>query len=269
MKRLVQLPVLVDNYVYVVASDRDVIVVDPAEADPVLAWLNHAGRTLTAVLNTHHHGDHTGGNEELRARTGCAVIGPERDRARIPAMTRGVEVGAVVDVGDFSFRVLDVKAHTRGHVAYVDDRGVDVVVKHGHGGASVEDVGGPVAFVGDSLFGAGCGRLFEGDGDDLFAALSALDALDDDVLVACAHEYTASNLAFAVAVAGHKDAVRQRAADLDRVKGASRSSVPSRLGLERRTNPFLLALRHDDVGVGVTARDRALSLRVQKDSFRA
>lgn len=269
MKKLIQLPVLVDNYVYVVAGDRDVVVVDPAEADPVLSWLEREGRTLTAVLNTHHHGDHVGGNVALREQTGCAVIGPERDRARIPAMTRGVDVGpgARVVVGEFDFRVLDVKAHTRGHVAYALDAGVDVVVKHGHGGVPVEEDGGKVVFVGDALFGAGCGRLFEGDGDDLYAALLVIDAEDEDALIACAHEYTAANLAFAAAVFPDVDAIAERVRDLAKTKAASNSSVPSRLSLEQKTNPFLLALRQPFSGGD--PRERALSLRRQKDSFRA
>lgn len=266
MKRLVQLPVLSDNYIYVVVDvdSATALVVDPATADDVLAFLAREGLTLTAVLNTHHHADHTGGNVVLRERTGCAVIGPERDRARIPAITRGCEPSECVSVGAFApLRVLDVNAHTSGHVAYADDDGVDVVVRHGHGGVPVVGAGGKVVFVGDALFGAGCGRLFEGDGDDLFRALSVIDAEDPAALIACAHEYTKSNLLFARHAFPDVDAIANRLAGFETTMGAARSSVPSTLGLEQATNPFLLALRQPDPAA------KAFALRREKDTFRA
>ncbi len=276
MKKLVQLPVWSDNYVYVLENDDvtggAVVVVDPCEAAPVLAWLEHAGRALDAVLCTHHHPDHVGGNLELHERTGCTVVGPERDRDRIPGLTRGVDVGAVFDVGGLGFRVLDVAAHTRGHIAFAFDERIDVVVRHGHAGlASVVAhlAQRPALFVGDSLFGAGCGRLFEGSAEDLHRSLSTLAAEDDDALVCCAHEYTAANLAFAVSVAPHIAAVVARRDGLQQEMGKARSSVPSILGVEKQTNPFLLAL-HQQIGPqtgDVVAR--IFDLRRQKDSFRA
>ncbi|MDP2344589.1 MAG: hydroxyacylglutathione hydrolase [Deltaproteobacteria bacterium] len=268
MIKLVQLPVWSDNYVYVLSDDvaGTTIVVDPPEAEPVLAWLERAGLALTAVLNTHHHPDHVGGNLELRERTGCEIVGPARDRDRIPGISREVDVGAVVVVGSFSFRILDVAAHTRGHIAFAFDGVVDVVVRHGHGGTATEvaRLGGRKAlFVGDSLFGAGCGRLFEGDADDLHRALSTLSAEDDDALVCCAHEYTAGNLTFAVSAFPDVDAVVARRDGLSIEMGEACSSIPSLLSEEKATNPFLLALR------GPNAVNRVFELRKQKDSFQA
>lgn len=267
MIRLEQIPVLDDNYVYVVFDDAgdEVVVIDPATDAEVLSWLERAGKRLAAILNTHHHGDHTGGNRVLHEKTGCAVIGPERDRDRIDAITRGVVVGEVFAVAGLTFRVLDVKAHTRGHIAYALDAHVGVVVRHGHKGVAVEVAAlkdRPALFVGDALFGAGCGRLFEGDGDDLFAALSVLDAEDDRALVCCAHEYTASNLRFALHAFPDVAAIGARARDLGAEMAVSASSIPTTLGVEKATNPFLLALRHPEPAA------KALDLRQQKDSFR-
>ena len=261
-----QIPVLDDNYIYGIDVEGEgSFVVDPAEADAVLSWLQAGHRTLLAVLNTHHHGDHVGGNEALRAATGCRIIGPDHDRARIPAITEGAVVGGTVDVAGLSLRVLDVRAHTRGHVAYALDVAVDHVVRHGKGGvaeARAELAGRPVLFVGDSLFAAGCGRLFEGDAHDLHAVMTTYAAESPRALVACAHEYTASNLRFAVQAMPEVPAIAARLANLEAERGASRSSVPSTLAEELATNPWLLALRHDE------AEKRLFELRRAKDTFR-
>lgn len=261
-----QIPVLDDNYVYGVDVEGEgSFVVDPAESDAVLSWLKAGNRMLLAVLNTHHHSDHVGGNEALRAATGCRIIGPDHDRARIPAITEGVVVGGVVDVAGLKLRVLDVRAHTRGHVAYALDDVVDRVVRHGKGGvaeARAELAGRPVLFVGDSLFAAGCGRLFEGDAHDLHAVMTAYAAENPRALVACAHEYTASNLRFAAQAMPEVPAIAARLANLEAERGASRSSVPSTLAEELATNPWLLALRHEE------AEKRLFELRRAKDTFR-
>ena len=270
-----QIPVLDDNYIYVVAVDdehapadekRSCFVVDPAEAGPVLEWLKRTDRRLLAILNTHHHSDHTGGNEALREATGCRVIGPAHDHARIPALTEGAVIGGCVEVAGLQLRVLDVHGHTRGHVAYALDAAVDVVVRHGHNGRAEERpelAGRPILFVGDSLFAAGCGRLFEGGAADLFAAMTTLSGEDPRALVACAHEYTASNLRFAVHALPDVPAIAARLANLDVERGASGSSVPSTLAEELATNPWLLALRHEH------PEERGFELRRAKDTFRS
>jgi len=267
------LPVLDDNVIYVVDSghaDGGVFVVDPADAGPVLEWLQQPGptgapRRLEAVLCTHHHPDHTGGNRALREATGCRIIGPAHDLERIDAATEGAVVGATVTVCGLTLRVLDVRAHTRGHIAWALDDTVDVVIRHGHHGVRAVEpslAGRPALFVGDSLFGAGCGRLFEGTGPELHRALSTLAAENPASLVCCTHEYTASNLVFAVAVRPDVPAIAARLARFDDDCGPSRQSIPGILAVELATNPFLLALTEPDP---VT---RVFDLRRQKDTFR-
>ena len=279
MITLEQIPALVDNTIWAVGVDRAVeaasddadvdrraLIVDPGEAAPVLAWLARTGRRLDAVVCTHHHADHIGGVLEVQRVTGCRVIGAAHDSARLPALSDPVVPGDTVTAAGVSLRVLDTAAHTRGHVAYALDALVDVVIRHGHQGEARTMPSlshRPALFVGDSLFGAGCGRLFEGTGAQLVAALSTLAAQDPRALVCCAHEYTAANLRFAVVAFPDVAAVAERAAALPAEMAGTASSLPSTLALELATNPFLLGLASTDPVA------RVLDLRRRKDSFLA
>jgi len=265
-----QLPALDDNSIWAIGIDdatghrRRACVVDPGEPGPVVDWLARTGRALDAILCTHHHGDHVGGVAALRQATGCRVVGAARDKERLPALTDPVVAGDVVVVAGLTLRVLDVAAHTRGHVAFALDAPVDVVIRHGHGGsarAMPALAGRPALFVGDSLFGAGCGRLFEGTGAQLHAALSTLAAQHPQALVCCAHEYTAANLRFAVAVYPERPAIHERLAQLPGEMAGTASSLPSTLALELSTNPFLLALSGPEPVATV------IDLRRRKDTF--
>lgn len=264
-----QLPALDDNSIWAVGIDddnaaRSAVVVDPGEPGPVLAWLARTGRRLEVILCTHHHGDHVGGVVALREATGCRVIGAGRDRGRLPPLDEAVAPGDRVVIAGVTLRVLDVAAHTRGHVAFALDAPADAVVRHGHGGEprAIADLAGrPALFVGDSLFGAGCGRLFEGTGAQLHAALSTLAAEDPRALVCCAHEYTAGNLRFAVVARPDVPAIRDRLVALPAQMAVTASSLPSTLAVELATNPFLLALSEPGPVAAVT------DLRRQKDTF--
>ncbi len=217
-----QFSCLSDNYGYLVhdAATGATASIDTPEADAINAALEARGWRLTHILNTHHHFDHAGGNEALKARWGCTIIGAANDAQRIPGIDQQVADGDVVRVGELQARVLEVPGHTSGHIAYYfADQGA--------------------AFVGDTLFALGCGRLFEGSPQQMWTSLQALMRLPDETLVYCAHEYTQSNAAFALSVEPHNDALVARAAHIDALRAQGRPTVPSTLALEKATNPFL------------------------------
>lgn len=215
-------PCLEDNYAYVlrVPGSTSAVVVDASEAAPVRAALQRLGLQLSAILSTHHHHDHVGGNEELvREFPGTRVFGYQSDRGRLPALTDALEDEARFDVGGFSFRALHIPGHTLGAVAYVCDDAV---------------------FTGDTLFVAGCGRLFEGTAGQMYSSLNEkLSALPDATRVFCGHEYTASNLKFAAHLEPGNEAVRAKAARVAELSARGEPTVPSTLAEERATNPFM------------------------------
>ncbi len=249
-----QLPVLSDNYVYLLhePSSGCTAAVDPAVAEPVLEALRRRGWSLSHILNTHHHHDHTGGNLALKQATGCTVVGARGDAARIPGIDRMVGDGDSVALGAATARVFEVPGHTSGHIAYwfADSTAL---------------------FCGDTLFGLGCGRLFEGSPEQMWASLSTLRGLPDDTLVYCAHEYTQSNARFARTIEPDNPALLARIRDIDAARSRGLPTVPSRLDLERDTNPFLRADR-DSVGraVGLEGAEPArvfAEIRRRKDGF--
>lgn len=220
--RVVAVPVLQDNYSYLVIDEesRVAAVVDCAEADPVLDAARENGVTVNAVLSTHHHFDHVGGNEEIARRVPVRVWGNADDAARIPALTDGVRAGDEVRVGRLSARVLFIPAHTSGHIAY----------HFGREGA---------VFTGDTLFAAGCGRLFEGDPAQMMDSLGRLSALPDDTRVYCGHEYTVRNLEFAATLEPGNRAIADKLAWARARRADGQPTVPTTLASERATNPFL------------------------------
>lgn len=211
-------PCLRDNYAYLVgdAAAGLYAVVDPSEARPVVAAL--AGRRLTHILNTHHHWDHTGGNEELKRAFGAEVVGPEMDRARIPAIDVGVSQAGGWRFGEMEVGILEVPGHTKGAIAFVMN---DIV------------------FTGDTLFAMGCGRLFEGTPAMMLHSLAKLAALPDGTKVYCGHEYTLTNGRFALTLEPGNAALRERLGEAEALRAKGLPTVPSSLGLEKRTNPFL------------------------------
>lgn len=213
-------PAFSDNYLWMItAGDGAAAVVDPGDAAPVLEWLSAENKSLAHILVTHHHADHIGGVERLKNEFPDAVIFASDD-PRIPLADIRVGEGARVELGDIGaeFEVLEVPGHTSHHIAY-----------HGHG----------LLFCGDTLFAGGCGRVFCGSMKDLHASLQRLAGLPDDTLVYCAHEYTLSNLDFALQVEPGNQALQRRKMEAIKLREQGQPTVPSTISLERLTNPFL------------------------------
>ncbi|MCC7259704.1 MAG: hydroxyacylglutathione hydrolase [Alphaproteobacteria bacterium] len=222
MLEIVQIPVLFDNYIYLAhdAGSGATAAIDPALAEPVLDALHARGWQLTHILNTHHHIDHIGGNIELKQATGCIIVGYGEDAARISGIDVQLKDGDVFMLGSARADVLFVPGHTRGHITYwfADEH---------------------VLFCGDTLFSMGCGRLFEGTPEQMYASLSRIAALPEDTLVYCTHEYTESNGRFALTLEPGNGDLQTRMAEVRGLRAEGRPTVPSTLGVEKRTNPFL------------------------------
>src|SRR5688500_5358408 len=239
---IVRIPVLTDNYVWLVheGTSGETTAVDPSVAEPVLAAAEARGWTSTQIWNTHWHPDHTGGNAAIKAATGCRVTGPAAEAARIPTLDRQVREGDRVSLGPVEAEVLEVPAHTAGHIAY-------------H--LPSEEV----VFVGDTLFAMGCGRLFEGTAEQMHSNLQRLAALPPATRAYCAHEYTLSNGRFAVTVEPDNDALERRMREVEAARAAGEATVPTTIALELATNPFMRA----SSAAELAERRRA------KDNFRA
>ncbi|MBE7940184.1 MULTISPECIES: hydroxyacylglutathione hydrolase [Ramlibacter] len=234
--KLIPLPAFEDNYLWFLHDGQRALVVDPGDAAPVLDRLQQEGLRLEAILVTHHHRDHTGGVDALRDATGATVYGPAREN--IPRPYAPLAGGDSIQALGLSFAVLDVPGHTAGHIAFY------CAAMDGH----------PLLFCGDTLFSGGCGRLFEGTPAQMLASLDSLAALPGDTRVCCTHEYTLSNLKFAVAVEpGNAELIHYRT-QCEALRAAGRPTLPSSIATELRINPFL-RVRRPAVAQSAQARD--------------
>jgi hydroxyacylglutathione hydrolase len=249
-----QIPVLHDNYLYLIKdiASNNVAIVDPAVSAPVLEKLNELGWNLTHILNTHHHMDHTGANLELKEKTGCIIVGSKNDASRIPGIDIELVEGDSYDFGGSTAKIFDVSGHTIGHIAYWFEQS-------------------KALFCGDALFALGCGRLFEGTPAQMWQSLSKLKELPDDTEVYCAHEYTEANARFALSVEPQNPALKSRFDEILKLRAAGTPTVPSTLGEEKITNPFL---RPDSADIQETLEMRGANLvdvfaeiRSRKDNF--
>jgi hydroxyacylglutathione hydrolase len=217
-----QFPCLSDNYAVLIHDEEAGVTasIDAPDAAAILKRLKAKGWRLTHLLITHHHGDHTGGNLELKQATGCTIIGPQAEADRIPGLDRGVAEGDTIAFGGFGIRVLETPGHTIGHVAYWIPEA-------------------RVAFVGDTLFAMGAGRVFEGNAEMMWKSLEKLMQLPRDTEIYCGHEYTASNARFALTVDPENLALQNRAKEVDLMRAKGQPTLPTRLDRELETNPFL------------------------------
>jgi hydroxyacylglutathione hydrolase len=254
MLQVERLPMLSDNYTWLLLDPETGTsgVVDPAEAAPVLAKLQGRGGRLDWILSTHHHADHVGGNLELKKATGCRIVGPASDAARIPGLDQGVSEGDGFSFGSRTAKVMETPGHTRGHISFwfEEDRAL---------------------FCADTLFVLGCGRLLEGDAATMQRSLAKLRALPEDTLLYCGHEYTQGNARFALTVDPKNAELRDRARSIDEQRARGEPTVPDLLGLEKRTNPFL---RWDDPAIrkglgmeGASDAEVLAEIRTRKDRF--
>jgi hydroxyacylglutathione hydrolase len=257
--RVIPVPCFSDNYAYLVVCDQthEAAVVDASEAAPVLKAVEQAGVKLKAIWSTHHHPDHVMGNEEVARTLGIDVIsGHVSDRGRVPGQTRFLDTGDTVSVGTITARAIHIPGHTLGAVAYAIDAGDDRAV-----------------FTGDTLFLAGCGRLFEGTPAQMHASLASLAALDARTRVYCGHEYTASNLRYAHHVEPSNAAVKRALDAANATRGEGKPTVPGTLANEKETNPFLRVGSPEirkTLGIAEAASDvdAFAAIRKAKDGFK-
>ena len=244
-----RIPTFSDNYTYLVICEetREAAIIDAPEAAPVIQRVEETGAKVTRILSTHHHLDHSAANPELAEHYGVPVYAHVSDAERLPGYTHGLEEGDSFEVGGETARVLFIPSHTMGHVAYVFDAA-------------------KAAFTGDMLFAGGCGRLFEGNAAMMYEALcEKLAALPDDVRVFCGHEYTESNLRFAVTIEPENKAMWAKLERVQKLRAGAAAdwhdatdgemTIPSTIGEERETNPFMRADSAEELGRIRTAKD--------------
>ena len=251
---IIQIPCLNDNYGYLVhhASSGETASIDTPDAAPLLAALAERNWTLTAIFNTHHHYDHIGGNLELKEKTGCKIFGPAGEADKIPGLDEALDDGDMISLGGEQIRILNVGGHTKGHIAYYFFES-------------------SCAFVGDTLFMLGCGRMFEGTPQQMWSSLKKIANLPPETLIYCAHEYTEANARFAVTVDPGNQNLADRIEDIKTLRSEDKPTVPASIAVELATNPFLRAgdpaIQNHLGMLGADIVDVFAEIRKLKDSF--
>jgi hydroxyacylglutathione hydrolase len=256
MLEIIQIPVLSDNYIYLLhePGSGKTAAVDPALSEPVIACLNRKGWQLNYIFNTHHHDDHVGGNRLLKQQTGCRVVAASVDRHRIPGIDIEVNDGDQFQLGNQTLAVIATPGHTSGHIVYYS--------------RSSEAL-----FCGDTLFSMGCGRLFEGSAEQMWKSLQKLKSLPASTKVYCAHEYTQTNGRFALTLEADSIQLKVRRQEVDHLRSQNLPTIPSTIGLELATNPFFrensASIRHTlAMSDAATAIEVFSRIRQMKDHFR-
>ena len=249
-----QIPCLSDNYGYIIRDDAtgETASIDTPDPAAINAALEKEGWRLTHILNTHHHWDHAGGNEALKDQWNCRIIGPRNEASKIPGIDVEVGEGDVVMLGESKAIVSDTPGHTNGHIVYhfADDS---------------------AAFVGDTIFALGCGRLFEGTPEQMWSSLSKIAAWPKETKLYCAHEYTQANAHFALTIDPDNQALKERAAEIDSAREKGQPTVPMTVAEELATSPFMRADTHDlKSALGMSSADPVevfAEVRSRKDNF--
>lgn len=238
MLEIVAVPAFTDNYIWLVRDEAsgETAAVDPGDAAPPLAEAERRGWLITQVWNTHHHWDHTGGNAAIKDATGCSVSGPAAENIKVRDVA--LKEGSELRIGGHAGRVIEIPGHTLGHLALVFD----------------ED---RIAFVGDTLFAMGCGRLFEGTPQQMYHSLQRIAELPEDTALYCGHEYTLANARFAIHAEPGNAAIAERLAEVQALRDQGRITLPTSVARERQTNPFVRASNWEEFA----------RLRAEKDSF--
>jgi hydroxyacylglutathione hydrolase len=240
---LIQIPVLKDNYSYLLRDENHELTaaVDPSVAEPVTEAVEARGWKLTHILNTHHHWDHTGGNLALKSQYGCKIIGYQGDAHRIPGIDVELKEGETFQFGAHRTTVIFIPGHTLGHIAYWFEAPPERLRSSldTHLRQDAQNETGSKLFCGDTLFMMGCGRLFEGTPQQMYGSLQKIDALPDDTLLYCGHEYTEANGTFALTLEPENKALQARMEKVRSLRAEGKPTVPATLAEEKATNPFL------------------------------
>jgi len=256
MLEILQLPVLADNYIYLLHEpiSGKTAAVDPAVAEPVIAALNTQGWQLDYILNTHHHNDHVGANLQLKQLTHCKIIAAEADQHRIPGIDIAINHNDEIQLGKQTLQIIATPGHTSGHIA-------------------IYSAESQALFCGDTLFSLGCGRLFEGSAEQMWQSLQLIKQLPSDTRIYCAHEYTLSNSKFALSIEPNNTALRKRSTEIEKLRATNTSTLPCTLAQELATNPFLrtnsMTIRN---AFNICENDEIrvfIELRKLKDTFQA
>jgi len=223
MMKIGLIPAFTDNYIYLLTEDSGkVAVVDPGDANPVIAVLEERGLNLDYIINTHHHADHVGGNNTLKKKYNCTIVGPESDRHRISGLDQGFSQDDLFMFGEMEAKVLETHGHTTGHICFWFPEA-------------------PALFCGDTLFSMGCGRLFEGTAEQMWQSLSKIVDLPDETMMYCGHEYTEANGDFCLGIEPDNADLKERMEEVRRLRSNNQPTLPVSLGTEKKTNAFLRA----------------------------
>jgi len=224
------LPILSDNYCFIIQSEEQVAVIDPGDADPIIEYLENKNLSPDFIVNTHHHWDHTDGNKKIADKYNCKIVAPKKEKSKIGHIDIELMDGDIFKFGDTSFKAIETSGHTQGHLclSFEQDN---------------------ILFAGDMVFAMGCGRPFEGDAQDLFHSFQKLSHLPDETIIYCGHEYTETNGNFSLSIEPKNKAIQQRMDEVRMIRAVNKPTIPTTMVKERQTNLFIQATTVEDFSI--------------------